>query len=385
QPGGLGVFWLPYPPQPVFNPWMGSPYPIVGQLSGQTPFLHQSPGPGECSGLFQWLVAAVSKEIKDNEQKAAKKDVDKKNAVPNNLSIENEKALIDALREQKEGKLTMEQLTSTIEWKTWFFANYERLISKVDPNPKVGRASEDGSGSTSFISPVASHSHSASINWSPQSSTISIANTLPDSCEESESGWEELSSFDEISTSHKYHKLPPQSCHVPKLCVETTINTNTPSTPVDKPVRRARNRVLVTDEDLHMMVLYRFERGDDCEVHRYSYSCWHGFAQRPEVSVRLLMLAAWTCVPRVPSHADAIDRYVREYQLQAEVPESKPPLSILPPTKGGSQVSSLGNGTQFGLTYTGAQGDSKGLKNVTSASQSVGWMEIIDLTGEREG
>ena len=99
QPAGSRVSqgWPPYPPQPAFNPWLASHYPP------------QIPVPGEPSVWFEGLVTAVSKRIKENEQKATADDIDK-NAAPANLSIENKNALVDALRKQKEGKLTMEQV-----------------------------------------------------------------------------------------------------------------------------------------------------------------------------------------------------------------------------------------------------------------------------------
>ena len=96
-----GVFpgpgWPLYPQQPAFDPWLTSHYPP------------QILALGEPSVWFEGLVTAVSKRIKENEQKATADDIDK-NAAPANLSIENENALVDALRRQKEGKLTMEQV-----------------------------------------------------------------------------------------------------------------------------------------------------------------------------------------------------------------------------------------------------------------------------------
>ena len=65
--------------------------------------------PGESSLWFEGLVTAVSKKIKDDKRRAAPEDVNK-NAAPANLSIENKRALVSALRRQKEGELTMEQV-----------------------------------------------------------------------------------------------------------------------------------------------------------------------------------------------------------------------------------------------------------------------------------
>ena len=71
----------------------------------------------------------------------------------------------------------MGYLTASIAWKTWFFTNYERLISEVDYNPAVERASADEPGeSTRFIAPAAARTRSATINWSSRSPTVTVAN-----------------------------------------------------------------------------------------------------------------------------------------------------------------------------------------------------------------
>ena len=71
----------------------------------------------------------------------------------------------------------MGYLTESIAWKTWFFTNYERLISEVDSNPAVERASADEPGeSTRFIAPAAARTRSATINWSSRSPTVTVAN-----------------------------------------------------------------------------------------------------------------------------------------------------------------------------------------------------------------
>ena len=76
----------------------------------------------------------------------------------------------------------------------------------------------------------------------------------------------------------------------------------------------------------------------------------------------------------------AIDRYLREYQLQAEVTESKPVLPDLPPPL---------TRTQWGVHENyGVQGGKRIYEpenwNMANTSGAEGDMVIIDLTGEKE-
>ena len=76
----------------------------------------------------------------------------------------------------------------------------------------------------------------------------------------------------------------------------------------------------------------------------------------------------------------AIDRYLREYQLQAEVTESKPVLPDLPPPRTRTQWG--------GHENYGVQGG-KGIYEpenwgMADTSRAEGDMVIIDLTGEKE-
>ena len=76
----------------------------------------------------------------------------------------------------------MGHLTTTTAWKMWFFTNYEHLISKVDSNPAVARASADEPGeSTKFIAAVASGTRSVSTNWSSRSPTVTVADAPSES------------------------------------------------------------------------------------------------------------------------------------------------------------------------------------------------------------
>ena len=76
----------------------------------------------------------------------------------------------------------------------------------------------------------------------------------------------------------------------------------------------------------------------------------------------------------------AIDRYLREYQLQAEVTEFKPVLPDLPPPRTRTQW-----GVHENYGVRGGKGnDEPGNWNMASTSQAEGDMVIIDLTGETE-
>ncbi|KAM5543653.1 hypothetical protein V8D89_002904 [Ganoderma adspersum] len=373
--GGCGVFpdWPTYPPQPVFNRWMTSHYPMVPDLS-------------EPSAWFEGLVTAVSKKIEDDEKKAAVDDIDKKRAALTDISIGDEKALVDALRKQKEGKLTMEQvfreLSQTyghtdLEWTAWFFANYERLISKVDLNANARRASADEPGdSARFITPVASRTRSSSINRSSRFSTIAAVNTLTDSHEEE--------SFTDPESELESDGSPPaRDAH--QLRARMTGNTKTPQ-PEEEPACPARKYTPVTDEDLRAMARYQLEQGDDDDVRRYGHVCWREFARRPENRKRTL--AAWICIPRRLNHAAAIDRYVREYQLLAEVVECKPILPVVSPQQQNDSSSGVA-GMQFGIAVEmipDQEDGSGGSENssVTRAGGAADLIDLIDLTCEKE-
>ena len=78
----------------------------MGSTPSQPQFPPQVPGlpVGERPSWFQGLVAAVSKEIKDSQKKAAAAADNahaRMNAVP--ASVEHEKALVDALKKQRDG------------------------------------------------------------------------------------------------------------------------------------------------------------------------------------------------------------------------------------------------------------------------------------------
>ncbi|KAM5543655.1 hypothetical protein V8D89_002906 [Ganoderma adspersum] len=104
------------------------------------------------------------------------------NVGPANLSVEDEEALVYALEKQKTGKVTIEQAFRELsqkdghmerEWNTWFFSNYERLVSKVGStsNSDVARALADDRDSTGLSNPVASRTRSATINGRSHSSS----------------------------------------------------------------------------------------------------------------------------------------------------------------------------------------------------------------------
>ena len=81
-----------------------SQYPTMYSMPPFSQMLPPVPGPGERPLWFQALVEAVSKEIKHDEKnsKAGVGDED--------LSAEDEKALIDALKKRGEGGSTMQQV-----------------------------------------------------------------------------------------------------------------------------------------------------------------------------------------------------------------------------------------------------------------------------------
>ncbi|PIL23005.1 hypothetical protein GSI_14312 [Ganoderma sinense ZZ0214-1] len=384
QLGGPGMLWPPCPPapQPAFNPWIASQYPMTGSmppLQSQLPPL--VPGLGE--RWFQGLVAAVSKEIKDNEKKAAADNARKKNAAPADLSVEDEKALIAALRRQREGTLTMEQVFGELskkyghtetEWKTLFFANYERLLSKLDLHSNLGPASE-GSPQR-FTSPVASRTRSMSRNQPSRSSTRTASRTLTDSLEESESEFES-----ETETESEWGEL----CSDGRSALRELESSSSSPRAKRKPPRGARQYCRVTDADLRAMAQYRFENGDGDEVRRYGYCAWREFALRPENSKRTL--PAWRCIPRRLRHAAAIDRYVREFQLRVEVTGSKPILPILPDPQDSPGTSRSGPGMAVEAAQKEAsmnqQNGNSGSENATMASRATDAMEIIDLTDDK--
>ncbi|KAI1789228.1 hypothetical protein LXA43DRAFT_588134 [Ganoderma leucocontextum] len=311
QLGRPELFWQPYPPQAMFNPWMAaSQYPTAGP-SPPSQLLSQVPSLGERPSWFQALVTAVSKEIKnDAGKKAAAGDVDERlrTAAPADLSAEDEKTLIDALRKHKEGGLTMQQVFEELSqknghpeimWKTWFIANFEKLNSKVAFDPNVERPSAGGTRSTGLGSQGTSRTRSTSSNRPSRSSTIIVTDERSNSREESGSEWEwEELSDDQASTSHDSAN-GSTSRNAPPPEPRATTNGNT--APTARPARARRQPLRVTDADLRAMAQYRFEKGDDCEIRRYSSPRWREFAQRPENRKR--SLAAWTCVPRVASHA----------------------------------------------------------------------------------
>ena len=82
---------------------------MVGSILPQSQCTLQIPGQAERSTWFQELVGAVSRRIKGDERSTAEEYATKKNAAPENLSVEDEEALVDALEKQKKGKVTMEQ------------------------------------------------------------------------------------------------------------------------------------------------------------------------------------------------------------------------------------------------------------------------------------
>ncbi|PIL30147.1 hypothetical protein GSI_07725 [Ganoderma sinense ZZ0214-1] len=389
QLGGPGMLWPPYPPVPQ-------------------PFPPQIPRLGERPSWFQGLVAAVSKEIKDSEKKAAAEDSRKENATaPAGLSVEDEKALVDALKKQKQGVMTMEQVFRELsqkygrteaEWKTFFFANYERLTSQIDLHSNVGRASVDNSSSNGS---VASRTRSSSArNRSSQSSTGTALSTLSDSCKESdpesesESESESEMEWEELSSSDKSDGSPPRAK------AKSTTKASPIGTAGTKPARGAKPAFApVTDADLRAMAQYRFEHDDDGEPGRYSTPRWREFADRPErvppAQNHKRTLKAWTCVPRNHKHATAIDRYVEEDLRRGDVAESKPVFPLHPQEPQNTlQTTALYPGArmqgQVQDTIEAKQdvkmGAEKENKNTARAGRDVNVdrMEIIDLTGEKE-
>ena len=119
-----GISLPTVPPQIVFNRWMVPPYyHTMSPLSPQSPPLPRSllPALGEQPLCFQPLAAAVSKDVKHTVTKPTRRDVDRRTAVPANLSAEDERILINALKRQKERKLTMQKV-------------FEELIQvRIDP------------------------------------------------------------------------------------------------------------------------------------------------------------------------------------------------------------------------------------------------------------
>ncbi|KAM5543665.1 hypothetical protein V8D89_002916 [Ganoderma adspersum] len=240
---------------------------------------------------FQGLVAAISRTIQDDEKNAVAEAIDAEQA---EMSAKDEKALIKVLKKWKAGELKMPEvfeelskkngytaigefrfphpvatggLTMAAEWKTWFIANFEKLNSKLDLTPNVDGTPAGGArtpGST-----ASSAGDSSAPRGSPQRRGAKVGN----------------------------------------------LNT--------RPIRtRVRSRAgalpaRVTPEDLRAMAQYLFEKGDDGDMRRYNSLRWREFAERPENHKR--SLDAWACIPRLhPRHAAAIERYLKEYQAEAE-------------------------------------------------------------------
>ncbi len=102
--------WQPCSPQHVaHNPFTASEYHAMVPMLSQPQLLPPVSAPGEQTPWFQVLVAAVSKTIKDDEKNSAAEVPDAKQA-DKEMSPEDEKMLIEALKKWKEGELKMPEV-----------------------------------------------------------------------------------------------------------------------------------------------------------------------------------------------------------------------------------------------------------------------------------
>ncbi|KAI1789270.1 hypothetical protein LXA43DRAFT_1022027 [Ganoderma leucocontextum] len=174
----MQAFMQPFQPQVVFNPFMAPQYPAIGPMPPQPPPLPQVPPPAE-QPWFQALVAAVSKEVR--------KDVDKQKAPPADLSPEDEKKLVDAIKKGREDKLPMERIFEQLSqkhgytevvWKSWFATNVDKVYPKTLPQASFDRASGGGgTGASGSSNRSAPSTHSVSSNR--QNSTFTSVQQQP--------------------------------------------------------------------------------------------------------------------------------------------------------------------------------------------------------------
>ncbi|PIL30180.1 hypothetical protein GSI_07758 [Ganoderma sinense ZZ0214-1] len=312
------------------------------------------PALGEQTPSFQTLVAAVSRSIQDDERSVSLAVID---AESEDMSSEDEKALVDTLKKWKDGVLRMPEvfevlsktnghtemggyhsthslpadgLTGATEWKTWFITNFEKLNAKVDLTPTTQeRVSAGASASTQT---TVSGGNGTSRNRAgvkrqlSRSSATRRMNERPRSRKAPASAPQDLGGDVDGSPSRDW-------CHVsdspaPRVAsVRQRRSRRVTNTKGNKTIpnwtrvlsRAGDHSCPVTLEDLRAMARYLFEKGDDDPdtLRRYNFARWREFAARPENRKRTL--AGWACIaPLSRKHAADIERYLKEYQRDAE-------------------------------------------------------------------
>ncbi|PIL30126.1 hypothetical protein GSI_07732 [Ganoderma sinense ZZ0214-1] len=283
------------------------------------------PAFGEQTPSFQTLVAAVSRSIQDDERSVP---IDVIDMDPEEMSSEDERALIEALKKWKGGELRMpevfealsktnghtetggygspllvvDRLTMAAEWKTWFITNFEKLNSKVDLTPTTQqRVSAGGTPATAFGGNGTSRNRPGAKRQPSRSSATRRMDEHPRS-----------------RSAPRAASARRRSRHVIKKSGPKTTSKWT------RVLSRAGEHPCpVTPEDLRAMAQYLFEKGDDDPdtLRRYNSARWREFAARPENHKRTL--DGWACIPRLhPKHAAEIERYLKGFQKDADTAKS---------------------------------------------------------------
>ncbi|PIL29031.1 hypothetical protein GSI_09079 [Ganoderma sinense ZZ0214-1] len=123
--------------------------------------------------------------------------------------------------------------------------------------------------------------------------------------------------------------------------------------------RASEHACPVTPEDLRAMARYLFEKRDDDPntLRRYNFARWREFAARPENHKRTL--DGWACIaPLSSKHAAGIERYLKEFQRDAEATRSTM----------GAKASSPGNYVLGGETSRESAADPEHAKDGANAS-----------------